>query len=221
MLPQLKLLQLLSPVLPVGGYSYSQGLEWAVEQGWVVTVNDLGQWLDELIEGPLTQQELPLLRQLYYAFVDDDIQAIEYWSKAVVAFRDTSELRAEERARALAYMRVLDALPEVIAEPYRDSMQQTPFASMAWACVNWGIDEQSLLHAFAFNWLDAYIVNGVKIIPLGQTDGQVLLHDNLPKLTQAVTTSLTISAESIGYSVPAVAMASCGHESQYSRIYRS
>ena len=74
MLPQLRLLQLLSPVLPVGAYSYSQGLEWAVKQGWIESSPDLDIWLGELINGPLAQQDLPLLRNLYRACADDDIE---------------------------------------------------------------------------------------------------------------------------------------------------
>lgn len=221
MLPRLRLLQLLSPVLPVGAYSYSQGFEWAVKQGWVQSYTDLERWLDELIDGPLAQQDLPLLRCLYRSCDDANVQCFDYWSHAAVAFRDSAELRAEERARARAYLRILDALPEEIDQHYRCAMHRTPFAAIAWASVRWGIDELSLLNAYAYNWLDAYIVNGVKIIPLGQSDGQALLHSKLPRLSQAVETSLSISADAIGFSVPSVTMASCGHELQYSRVYRS
>lgn len=221
MLANLRLMQLLSPVLPVGAYSYSQGLEWAVNEGWVTSRSDFEQWLNELVCGPLAQQELPLLRNIYRACANNDIQSVTYWCQETLAFRDTAESRAEERARATAYLRVLDALPDEVCDNYRANMQQTPFASIAWASVNWHIEEQALLHAFAYNWLDAYIVNGVKIIPLGQSDGQALLHAMLPKLSEAVDTALGVSNESIGFSVPAVAMASCGHEVQYSRVYRS
>ena len=221
MLPQLRLLQLLSPVLPVGAYSYSQGLEWAVKEGWIKTLADFDRWLGELIDGPLMQQELPLLRKLYNACVDDDIERFDYWSHAAIAFRDTAELRAEERSRAGAYLRIVDALPLEIDERYRTGMQQTSLATLDRAAVTWHIDEESLLHAFAYNWLDAYIVNGVKIIPLGQSDGQELLHAKLSDLSEAVVDSLDVTAEALGYSVPSVAMASCGHEVQYSRIYRS
>ena len=221
MLPQLRLLQLLSPVLPVGAYSYSQGLEWAVKQGWIATLADLDSWLDELIGGPLSQQDLPLLRNLYRACRVSDLNQFDYWSHAAVAFRDTAELRAEERSRADAYLRVLNALSDDVDERYIHGMQQTALAAIASASVGWDIDEMDLLHAYAYNWLDAYIVNGVKIIPLGQSDGQKLLHSKLSDLSMAVTSSLDISDDAIGFSVPSVAMASCGHELQYSRIYRS
>lgn len=221
MLSQLRLNQLLSPVLPVGAYSYSQGLEWAVQDSWITTGEGFSLWLDELIQGPLAQQELPLLRNLYRSFLNEDIESIRCWSQTALAFRDTAELRAEELARAIAYLRVVDNLPYAIDSRYRSSLEKTPLATIAWACVQWKIELAPLLNAFAYNWLDAYVVNGVKIIPLGQSEGQALLHAKLPLLTQAVEISLNLPDESIGFSVPSVSMASCLHESQYSRIYRS
>lgn len=221
MLSQLRLNQLLSPVLPVGAYSYSQGLEWAVQAKWIDDNASFSLWIDELIQGPLAQQELPLLKNLYQGFFDADLSGVRYWSQLSMAFRDTAELRAEERHRALAYLRVMDSLPYVIDPQYRSSMEKTPLATIAWACVLWEIDLLSLLNAFAYNWLDAYIVNGVKMIPLGQSDGQALLHAKLPLLTQAVQRSISLADDDIGFSVPSVSMASCLHELQYSRIYRS
>lgn len=221
MLAQLRLNQLLSPVLPVGAYSYSQGLESAVQAKWIESGHEFNLWLDELIQGPLAQQELPLLKNLYYAFLDEDLSGINYWSQMTVACRDTAELRAEERARAAAYLRVVDNLPYEIEPNYRISMEKTALTTIAWACVQWEIDLTSLLNAFAYNWLDAYMVNGVKLIPLGQSEGQAILHAKLPLLTQVVEESLTLSDDAIGFSVPLISLASCLHESQYSRIYRS
>ena len=221
MLPSLRLLQLLSPTLPVGSYSYSQGLEWAVEQQWVSTDTELEQWLNELIYGPLALQDLPLLRKLFHACNEDDLSGFNYWSQIAVALRDTAELRAEERARGGAYLRILRALPDRVDDRYLKGIKRTPLAAIAWAAVQWDIKEQSLLCAYAHNWLEAYIINGVKIIPLGQTQGQTLLHSMLPALCSAVDAACDVDDAAIGFSTPAIARASCGHESQYSRIYRS
>lgn len=221
MLSDLRLLHLLSPMLPVGSYSYSQGLEWAVESQWVTSKAEFECWLIELISGPLAQQDLPILRKLYFACVNYDVSEFDYWSQMAVALRDTAELRAEERARGDAYLRILVALPDKVDEQYLAGMKRTPLATIAWAAVQWNIKEQSLLGAFAHNWLEAYIVNGVKIIPLGQTQGQTLLHSLLPALCNAVNTACLSNDTDIGFSTPAIAFASCGHESQYTRLYRS
>lgn len=221
MLSHLRLLQLLSPMLPVGSYSYSQGLEWAVEQQWVSSRSDFEQWLVELIAGQLAQQDLPLLRRLFVACSEGDISKFDYWSHMSLALRDTTELRAEERARADAYLRILNALPEPLDAGYLNGIKTTPLAAIAWAAVQWEIEDHALLTAYAHNWLEAYTINGVKIIPLGQSDGQALIHALIPALCSAVDVACAIDDDAIGFSSPAIALASCGHESQYTRLYRS
>jgi len=220
-LPHLRLLQLLSPALPVGSYSYSQGLEWAVEQQWISTEGEFERWLSEIIYGPLAQQDLPLLRKLYYACTEGDVSGFDYWSHMAIALRDTAELRAEERARGQAFQRVLVALFDRIGDRYMDGISRTPLAAIAWAAAQWDIEENPLLGAYAHNWLEAYVINGVKIIPLGQTQGQTLLHSLLPALCTAIDQSIIVEDACIGFSTPAIARASCGHESQYTRLYRS
>ncbi|MFK7853249.1 MAG: urease accessory protein UreF [Granulosicoccus sp.] len=221
MLSHLRLLQLLSPMLPVGSYSYSQGLEWAVEQQWVSSKSDFEQWLVELIAGQLAQQDLPLLRRLFVACSEGDISKFDHWSHMSLALRDTTELRAEERARADAYLRILNALPEPLDARYLNGIKTTPLAAIAWAAVQWEIEDHALLAAYAHNWLEAYTTNGVKIIPLGQSDGQALIHALIPALCSAVDVACAIDDDAVGFSSPAIALASCGHESQYTRLYRS
>ena len=221
MLAHLRLLQLLSPMLPVGSYSYSQGLEWAVEQQWITTDIQFKAWLDELVRGPLAQQDLPLLRKLHSAVVQGDVREFDHWSHMALAMRDTAELRAEELSRAEAYHRVLIALPDRLEALYLPGVKRTPLAAIAWASAHWAIDENALLSAYAHSWLEAYIINGVKIIPLGQTQGQVILHSMSPSLCRAVETASGFEDSEIGFTSPAVSLASCAHETQYTRIYRS
>jgi urease accessory protein len=109
-LAHLRLLQLLSPVLPVGSFSYSQGLEWAVQDKWISDEKGFHQWLLEWLDGPLAQQDLPLLIRLYKAVKKADNDELDQWSQLVLATRDTKELREEELNRANAYLRVLKGL---------------------------------------------------------------------------------------------------------------
>ena len=66
-LGRLRLMQLISPTLPIGGFTYSQGIEWAVEQGWISDEASLGDWLADLIDTSLAQVEIPVLARLYRA----------------------------------------------------------------------------------------------------------------------------------------------------------
>lgn len=220
-LAQLRLLQLLSPALPVGSYSYSQGLEWAVEAQWINAEAPFRQWLVEWIEGVLVNQELPVLSRLLSARLDKDEDAFIEWSQYLLATRDTYELRQEELSRADAYLRVLRSLDfDMQAIPLK-ALALTPLASIAWAAAEWKVSQQALLLNFGHNWLESAVTSGVKIIPLGQSAGQKIIHDLSPILIEAVAASRTVPDSDIGFSMPAVSMASCAHETQYSRVYRS
>ncbi|MFT4727610.1 MAG: urease accessory protein [Granulosicoccus sp.] len=220
-LAQLRLLQLLSPVLPVGSFTYSQGLEWAVDAKWVDGEVPFRQWLVEWIEGPLIHQELPILSRLYKACAAHDEDALIEWSQYLLATRDTYELRQEELSRADAYLRVLKSLGVDIKMLPLSVLKITPLASIAWAAARWKIPLQPLLISFGHNWLESSVNSGVKIIPLGQSAGQKIIHDLSPKLIDAVALSHRVENSELGFSMPAVSMASCSHETQYSRLYRS
>ena len=218
---QLRLLQFLSPVAPVGTYSYSQGIEWAVNENWIQDESSFALWIQEQISSVLTEQELPLLMRLYRSVADNDIDSAEYWSQFSIAVRETAELRQEERNRAEAYLRVLESIETIDSRWPRSMFLKTPLASMAWFCVRQEISEHALLTAYAHNWLESSLVTGIKVIPLGQSAGQRLLFTLAAELVTAIERSQTISDEAIGIALPALSMASCGHETQYTRIYRS
>lgn len=218
---QLRMLQFFSPAMPVGAYSYSQGLEWAVNSGWIIDVPSFKAWVDEQIRTTLARQELPLLRRLFSAAKNNDIEAVDQWSQLALAVRDTHEMREEERARAAAYFRVLETICPVDARWQRDYFLRSPLVSMSWFSAKQRIDEAAMVSAFSHNWLENTLITGVKIIPLGQSSAQRLLFDLAGLITQAAQISLQVNDDDIGMSLPAVSMASCGHETQYSRVYRS
>lgn len=220
-LAHLRLLQLLSPVLPVGTFSYSQGLEWAVHAGWVSDETQFRQWLLEWMDGPMAQQELPLLIRLYRASQAGELDNFAHWSQLLLATRDTHELHQEEIVRANAYLRVLNGLCSAEDNLPVSSLKLTPLASVAWAAATWQIPLSSLLLAYGHNWLENTVTNGVKLIPLGQTVGQQLIHELSPHLIKAIKHSESVLDDDIGFSMPSVSMASSAHESQYSRLYRS
>jgi len=220
-LSRFRLLQFLSPAAPVGSFSYSQGLEWAVESAWISNEKEFSNWIQSQIASVLPEQELPLLIRLYESAAAGDQAGFAHWGQFSLALRDTAELRNEELARADAYVRILDVI-EPIANPWqRHDLAKTPLASLAYFSVKQFIDLQSLLEAYAHFWLETSIVNGVKIIPLGQSAGQRMLFELSPQLIGAINTSRKIDDDQVGLSLPAMSHASSCHEVQYSRVYRS
>lgn len=216
-LPLLKLLQITSPSLPVGAYSYSQGLEWATESKWVTDKSSFKQWLLEQLQGLMAEQELPLLQRLYDSFECADLQQQKYWTDRVIAMRETSELRREEQHRGRALASLLDTL----FDEKKHSSNPCQLTEFARYCSRESITLEQTLLGYAYSWLDNQVTAGIKLIPLGQSDGQSLLHHFSVNLEQAVQIALSISDDEIGYSSPALAMASSLHETQYCRLYRS
>ena len=103
----IRLLQLCSSALPIGGFTYSQGIEWAVEGQWVNSENDLRGWLLDLIKTNLQQLEIPVFLRMLRACEDNDELALKRWSDILLAYRETSELRLEENNRGRAMTRLL------------------------------------------------------------------------------------------------------------------
>lgn len=206
----------------MGTYSYSQGIERACHNGWLVDADTVGSWLEDGLHGPLLQQELPLLKCLWQAARKSDLDDFHYWAGMAHAFRDTKELRSEDSNRARAIVRLLKAMPDlVIPNAVQSGVQRSSLAAIAWPAAQWGIDEQDLLTAFGFTWIDAQITAAVKLVPLGQTDGQRLLYRLSEVFSNYDLNVLPITESDIGYSLPAQSMASMQHETQYSRLYRS
>ncbi len=220
-LAQLRLHQLISPNLPLGAFSYSQGLEWAVECGWVNDEATLFQWLRDQLQGQMQQQELPLLVQFYRASENTDFGKTQYWNNELLAFRETSELRAEEFNRGRAMCQVLMSLGVAKAKENRHILQQCQHAGFAWACVNWAIPLADGLRGFAWSWLENAVLAAVKIVPLGQSSGQKVLFKLCEDIPDVVAKALDVKEKDIGFSAPAVTYASCAHETQYTRLYRS
>lgn len=221
MLADLRLYQLISPALPVGAFTYSQGLEWAIETGWVDNEQSLAQWLSSTLEHSVLSLEVPVLRRLCDALVEGESGAFDHWCQFLIASRETRELRAEERQRAQALVRLLPALDVEIPEALLCSARQTQLAGMALAASAWSIETRSLCRGFLWSWLENAVMAGVKLVPLGQTAGQRLLmkiSEMLPALLEA---ALVLPDEAVGSSTPALAIASARHETQYSRLFRS
>ena len=216
----MRLFQLISPSLPIGAYTYSQGVEWAVEQGWIKTEQDLTAWLQGLLETSMLYLELPVFLRMYEAWSNQDQAALLEWNEYLLASRETAELRQEELNRARAFSQLLISLDQA-AEKYKPILAQSQLASFSYACVSWQIERQPSCYGLVWGWLENLVISAVKIIPLGQTAGQRVLYSLSEQIPEIIQQARQIETADIGASSMALAIASSMHETQYTRLFRS
>jgi urease accessory protein len=205
-----KLLQLASPALPVGAYSYSGGLESAVEAGIVKDAASAQQWIGDVLEFSVARMEA----SFFLSFFSGSFSEI---NEKFLASRETAELRAETVQMGYSLNRLLKdlGLGEVPVE------EPSFPAAFAFAAAHWKIEPEAALQAYLWAWLENQVMAAVKAVPLGQTDGQRMLL-SLGNLLPAVTEKAkSIRDEDLGNFAPGLAMLSSKHETQYSRLFRS
>ncbi|WP_394136117.1 urease accessory protein UreF [Aliivibrio fischeri] len=221
MLEDLRLYQLISPSLPVGSFTYSQGLEWAIEKGWVTNVTELKHWLSNQLMDSLATLELPVLAKLTQLLQQEEWQQAQDWCDFIIANRETKELRLEERQRGLAFSMLLPKLGIELNQTTLPMVKQTQVAAFALAANHWNLTPTKLAAAYTWGWLENAVIVGIKLVPLGQSAGQQLLLEMAEIIPQAVEKSQHWPEHLIGSFTPAQVLASSRHESQYTRLFRS
>lgn len=217
----LRLMHLVSPSLPVGAFTYSQGLEWAVEAGWVGHAADTEHWLTGELNATLARLDLPVAARMMAAVAADDRADLGEWIGRLLAARETAELRVEERQRGRAMADLLCAWGLPGSTDWRDLLAQSQTAGFAFAALRWQIPVAEALGGLAFSWAENLVLAAVKLVPLGQSDGQRMLARIAAQIPAAVDLSLALGDDDIGASSPALAIASACHERQYTRLFRS
>ena len=217
----LRLLHIASPALPVGAFHFSQGMEHAVEAGWIVDEAGALQWIGGLAEGAFERLDLPLLARLHDAWLRQDFDEVRRWNSLLIAMRETSESRAEDLHMGAALSKVLTDLdlPAIPAELQGETLgYATVFAR---ACAYWEIPLDETLQACAWAWAETQVLAAIKLVPLGQRSGQRILHALIPVLAAGVQRALSLSDDDIGIRGVMQAFASASHETQYTRLFRS
>ncbi len=217
----LRLLHLVSPTLPTGAFSYSQGLEWAVENGWIYDSKSLASWLLDLAEHSMAYVDIPLLLRMYIAIQNNDQKKLTHWCRILLACRESSELQEEEQTRGRALTTLLESLNLLKTRISTTTLQKSQLAGYVLAAIQWKIGLQDAAQGYVWAWLENQVITGIKIIPLGQTQGQQLLMQFIPEIPRIVEYGFQIKDREIGASSPALALACSMHETQYTRLYRS
>jgi urease accessory protein len=220
-LPLLRLMQLVSPSLPIGGFTYSQGIEWAVEAGWLTTAADLDAWLADQLQSSLARVDLPLLVRMQTAAEARDPRAMGSLIDRLIAARETMELRLEEGNRGRALADLLLAWELAGARAWRPVLARSQAAGFAFAAAAWGIAPRHSAAGYAWAWLEGLVLTAVKCVPLGQTQGQQVLLRLAGLIPAVLDEAQACPDDAIGASCPALAIASSAHETQYTRLFRS
>lgn len=215
----LRLLQLSSVSLPVGGFSFSQGLEYAVEAGWVRNMDSTRRFLSEQLRHNLSRVDLPVLARCHRAALSEDAQGLQGWNDLILACRETRELRFTDTAMGRALVRLLHSLD--LHPPLNTGEDISFVTAFAFAAARWSVPIDNAALGFAWAWLENQVAAATKLVPLGQTQAQQLLGELNPVLTEAWALAHGIDDDDIGACLPALAIYSCRHETQYTRLFRS
>jgi urease accessory protein len=219
--PLLRLLQLASPALPIGAFAYSQGLETAVELGFVRDEASARAFLAGVLGDGLARLELPLLLRMQAAFVRGDDPEAERWSELLLASRETHERREEEQHLGRALARLLADQGIVQAGVWRTRETVTHLVLFALAGASFGVPVAALGPAYAFAWAENQVGALSRLVPLGQLAAQRVLAALGELVPGACACALTLSDAEIGATLPGLALASALHETQYTRLFKS
>ncbi|MDB5864916.1 MAG: urease accessory protein UreF [Betaproteobacteria bacterium] len=214
-----RLLQLASPALPVGAYSYSQGLEAAIDAGIVRDEATTLGWIVDVLELTVSRMEAPLFLRLHRAWTADDEAAARGWNDRLLASRETAELRAETAQMGYSLARLLTALRE--PHPFEAWEDVSMPAVYTWWAARCDIDASSALVAYLWSWAENQVMAALKAVPLGQSAGQRVLFALGSCIAEHAARAKAVDDDSLGGLAPAFAILSSRHETQYSRLFRS
>ena len=222
-LPLVRLLQLASPSLPIGAYSYSQGLEWAVEAGTVRDAASAQAWIGDLLAFVVARGEAAIAWRLLRA-AGDDWTAFARWNAWFRASRETAELRAETEQTGSSLARLAGDLA-LLDAPARDALPGlspiTLPAAFALAARGFAIPADAALAAYVFAWLENQVLAALKLVPLGQVAGQRMLTALAATIPAVAATAAALADDDVTTFAPGFALACARHETQYTRLFRS
>ena len=220
----LELMQLASPALPVGGFSYSEGLEAAVEAGLVHDEAQAGDWLLDQLHLSLARADLPVLAQALPAWQSGDLPRIRALNDWVQQTRESAELRqqTQQMGRSLAEWLKNRHVPDArVAQLAALPPAPTWPVAFALAAALTGAPLRDVLLSFGFGWGENMVQAAMRSVPLGQSAAQRMLARLIKALPGAVQQAAGLPDEQRQAFTPMLAILSAQHETQYSRLFRS
>jgi urease accessory protein len=218
----LALLQFVSPALPVGAYSYSEGVETLVQSGKIKDLMTLELWLQQELKYGAIAVEAAVLLRAYVAVERGQFDRLAYWNQWLSAFRETEEMREQswQMGRSLARL-LLDLQPSL--QPTFAACGEVCNFTIAFAIAahHWQMEPQTAVLGYLYSWAANLANAGVRLIPLGQTQGQRLLLNLYPDLEETTITVMNNQDDDLKNCGWGLSIASMQHETLYSRLFRS
>ena len=219
----LALLQLVSPALPVGAFSYSEGLEVLIQNGSLIDACDLQHWIEaELQRGALRLEAAALkpLRALFQGWEDEglempsDLISMDGW---LLALRESAEVRAQHVQMGGSLLVLMADLGHPLPQPV---VLAWP-ASWAWACLSLKISELEMVEGYLYGWVANQLSAAVRLVPLGPTRAQVLQQRLLPLVQKQALQLRDMDPQQMWSAGVGASLTQLAHAELYSRLFRS
>jgi urease accessory protein len=217
----LSLLRLVSPALPIGAYSFSRGMEQAVELGWVRDASSAQAWIAGTVGRAATRLDAPAVWHLHAAFSRGDQATVERWASVLHALRETAELLAEDRHLGEALAKLLGDMGHERAIAWRRHPHRAYPVLFALAAVEWSIAPDDAVLGYLWALCEGQVGAAVRLIPLGQTDGQRILSRLSLRIPRWADEAKRHDLDTVGGFLPGLSLVSALHEEQHFRIFRS
>ncbi len=219
----MQLLWLASPALPVGGFSYSECLETAVDCALAATESEAAQWLSDQLHLSLARSDLPAIAAAITAWREGDHTRVATLNAWILQTRESAELRAQTEQMGKSLLDWLRNHTTATHEQIHILAVQQPTYPIAFALAASATqaDVRACLTAYAFGWAENMVQAAIKSVPLGQSAGQRVLSRLVAEIPVAIDHALTVTDASRQAFTPMLAILSSQHEIQYSRLFRS
>jgi urease accessory protein len=223
---RMRVMQLASQALPIGGYSHSHGLESAIEAGVVCDEQGLLRWMSDLLSLTLSRYEIPMLCDFFDGWKRRDVAGVDTLNQEFLATRESAELRSASVQMGYSLHQLTGSLPDTpawLTAALHDLTEPTLPCVWSALSVAWGVERSDTVAAYAWSWAENQMLVALKAVPLGQSAGQrVLLQVGalIAQLDCIATDELAVQAPYSNFA-PALAILSAQHETQYSRLFRS
>ncbi|WP_454907531.1 urease accessory protein UreF [Variovorax gossypii] len=216
----LQLIWLASPALPVGGFSYSEGVEAAVEWAGIDSEPRAAEWLADQLHLSFARGDLAVFAQAVEAWRANDTQRVRQLNQWVLATRESAEFFLQTEQMGRSFVEWLKLHHTDTAEVFADLPASYPIA-FAFAASRTDAAVHDCCLAFAFGWAENMVAAAVKAVPLGQSAGQRILGRLANEIPDAVTRAMALGDDERQAFAPLLAVLSARHETQYSRLFRS